>query len=473
MTLEYPGDSAHLHGLESGTFLDDASVSWKSLNPTVADVTSNGSIIARAVGVAAIVATYGAMTSSVTVRVTQSARAKPANPPVAAQLMTLDTVRVPFAGKFTFALSGAGTAPIRYTASAGTITTGGVYTAPSTATTARIVATDAKGATDTAVAIVSGTKFGVASDMMWSRDASFRRAKINQLASVRAQVARVELLWAYIEYTKGRPDWTTPDSVINGLNAAGIEPLVVIDGSPVWANGTAESVDCGYLYVPTSDAAFKTWVTGYALFIKQAATRYRGKVHMWEIGNEANDPGFWRPKIDVVRYGQWFTAIDTTIRRVDATNKTALGGLTALPVWYGSDGLSGTAFLQALYDAGIKPMNIAIHPYSNASQSPEEHIAGAQNFDDIALIHDQMMRNGQGSAGLWVTEWGWNTKTLSEANQATFLKSSLNLIATRYPYVSVVTVFTQYDSNMASYGMLRADGTAKASADVFRTFMAK
>jgi hypothetical protein len=353
------------------------------------------------------------------------------------------------------------------------VTTAGVYSAPSKATTARIIATDANGSADTSVAIVSATKFGVASDITWSKDAAFRRQRIAQLASSHTQVARVELLWSFIEWTKGRPDWTVPDSVVNGLVAAGIEPLFVIDGSPPWANGVGENVDGYYLFVPTTDAAFKTWVTSYTAFMKQAATRYKGKVHLWEIGNEPNDPNFWRPKVDVGRYGQWYTALDSVIRSVDSKNATAIGGLTALPVWYGNDGMSGADFLQALYDRGIRPANVAIHPYSNKGQSPDLHIAGAQNFDDIQLIHDQMVRNGQGSAGLWVTEWGWNTRSVSEADQADYLQRSLNLIPSKYPYVTMAIAFTQYDSGVSSYGMLRVDGTAKPAADKFRTFLVK
>jgi hypothetical protein len=394
--------------------------------------------------------------------------------------LNVDTVRL-YLGK-QFQLSATLTDPghvlssqaVRYSSTGGSVSANGMYTAPAAPGTYQIVATASNGIADSTVVIVTATRFGIHSDIAWSTDASFRASMIAQAHTMGAGVMRVELLWEYIEYTQGHPDWTVPDDVINSLVADGIEPLIVIDGSPSWANGvTPGQHDDYYLYVPTDPTAFANWVNLYKQFITTAATRYKGKVHFWEIGNEPNADAFWKPGVDLPQYAQWFTAIDGALRAVDPTNQTSSAGLAALPVWYGNDGMSGVAFLQGLYGLGVHPQNVAIHPYSDQNQAPSVHIAGAENFDDIALIHNLMVSNGQGNAGLWVTEWGWNTNKVTEAQQATYLRQSLDLMQSQYPYVSLATYFSEFDtpSVSTSFGVLHADGTAKAALAAYQGFM--
>ncbi len=136
--------------------------------------------------------------------------------------------------------------------------------------------------------------------------------------------------------------------------------------------------------------------------------------------------------------------------------------------------MSGVAFLQGLYGLGVHPDNVAIHPYSDHNQAPTVHLAGDENFDDIGLIHDLMIANGQGNAGLWITEWGWNTAKISEAQQGTYLRQSLDLIESQYPYVALATYFSEYDtpSVSTSFGLLHADGAPKAGMAQFQAFMA-
>ncbi len=216
---------------------------------------------------------------------------------------------------------------VRYASTGGSVSANGLYTAPASRGTYQVIATAANGIADTTTVVVMSTRIGIHSDIGWSTDASFRSSMIAQAHTMGATVMRVELLWPYIEYTQGHPDWSVPDAIVNGLLADGIEPLFVIDGSPTWANGVTPSQhDDYYLYVPTDPAAFATWVSLYQQFITAAATRYKGKVHFWEIGNEPNSDAFWRPRVNLPQYAQWFTAINQALHAVDPTNQTSAPG---------------------------------------------------------------------------------------------------------------------------------------------------
>src|SRR5262249_22663133 len=160
------------------------------------------------------------------------------------------------------------------------------------------------------------------------------------------------LLWEWIEFTRGKPNWSVIDDIVNQLNAAGIKPLLVVLGSPAWANGVADKGnDHFYLYVPTEPEPFQQWISESSTFVATVAQRYKGKVTLWEIGNEENDAYFWRPNPDPQQYAAWYSALRAAIKAVDQNSLVALGGLNGLGYDVDAPGMRGTAFLKAVYAA--------------------------------------------------------------------------------------------------------------------------
>ena len=50
-------------------------------------------------------------------------------------------------------------------------------------------------------------------------------------------LVRMTVRWDDVERTKGSFDWTHADAVLKPLEAAGVDALVTIYGTPRWANG--------------------------------------------------------------------------------------------------------------------------------------------------------------------------------------------------------------------------------------------
>ena len=190
---------------------------------------------------------------------------------------------------------------------------------------------------------------------------------------------------------------------------------------------------------------------------------------MWEIGNEPNDADFWKPAPNVAQYATWYTALRTAIKQVDPTSLVALGGLNGLGYDMDPPGMRGTAFLTALYARHVYPDVVAIHPYSNMGQSPAVNLSEADNFDDIAVVHNFMAANGQGSIPLWITEWGWSVDKVTPTQQADYLGQSLALLDSAYAsYVTVATCYSEFDpSSIYHYGLYTAQFTARPAAAVF------
>jgi len=309
---------------------------------------------------------------------------------------------------------------------------------------------------------------GLHMDLTYDGDAGRRTTAISKAKSINAKVSRNSFLWHKIELTKGNLDWSLTDSVVNELLSAGIEPLFCIYGSPTWANGVPTTTSHYYLYVPTDENKFQDWLNNYASFVSTAVSRYKGKVKKWELWNEENEHYFWKPKPNIDQYIRWFQAVQSTIKSIDPTAEIALGGLAGLS-YSGTDDYNGKQFLTLLYQKGILPDIVAIHPYS--STAPDNHQPNQNNFDDIALINQAMIDYGQSSKPIWVTEWGWATNIVTQKTQADWLNTSLGMIRNIYTYVLVATYFIDYDRPPTYYqGLFTSNFQPKLAASVFSQF---
>ena len=278
------------------------------------------------------------------------------------------------------------------------------------------------------------------------------------------QLVRDTLLWNRVEPSPGERDWASPDGAIEPLRAAGIEPLMVVLGSPPWANGAAAGEEGAQFHVPTEREALAVWLDRYSDFLAEAAKRYQGVVRRWEIWNEPNLVHFWKPRPDPRLFGVVYERLRETILQVDPDAEVAVGGLTSLTLATPPE-IPGREFLRRLLLTGVPVDNVAIHPYTTENHSPAEHVPGENNFDDIAAIQAQLADT---DVGLWVTEWGWSSVAIGEALQAIYVDRSLTMLESRFPDVELATYFTDHDRPPEFFqGLLHADLGAKPAAASF------
>jgi hypothetical protein len=314
------------------------------------------------------------------------------------------------------------------------------------------------------------TTYGLHMDLTYDADPGRRLRAIEQAADLGVQISRNSFMWNKMQPEGGEVDWSVPDSVVNELARRGIEPLMVLYGSPTWASGADPGVEDAHLYVPQDDATFNKWVSQYAHFMRAAAARYRGKVTKWEVWNEQNENFFWKPDPDVDRYVTFFQRVRGAILQGNPDAQIALGGLAGLAA-SGDHGIRGVDFLSQVLERGIRPDYVSIHPYSSDDQGPEDHNPRQNNFDDIELIHDVLVEAGH-EVPIWVTEWGWRSDEVGLDTQAEYVSRSLELIATRYPYVTVATYFVDYDRPEFTQGLMDASLNPKPAAESFASFLA-
>jgi hypothetical protein len=317
-------------------------------------------------------------------------------------------------------------------------------------------------------ACARATEFGVHMDLTYDGHAWRREAAVAAAREVlRAAVSRNSFPWHLVEREEGKRDWSRVDAVVDELANAGLAPLFTVYGSPAWASGASTTRPGWELEVPQEDAAFERWVEAYAEFMRAAVRRYRGRVRLWEVGNEPNERHFWRPQPDPRRYAAWFRTVSAAIRAEAPEARIAIGGLTGLTA---GCCITGRAFLgRLLAEERLDFDAVAIHPYSG--HAPDRKRRGHSNFDDISLIRDMLVTAGR-DVPIWLTEWGWSSRNFGVERQADWIGVSLEMIRDRYPYVEIATVFLDYD-RLPQYaeGLLDESFAPKPAAHRFARFV--
>jgi len=308
-------------------------------------------------------------------------------------------------------------------------------------------------------------QLGLHMDLTFSDDMGVNARAVTLAKTVYARYSRNSFLWHRVEPEKGVRDWTQMDQIVDMLEKARIEPIMSVYGSPAWANGATGQEDQYWLLVPTDQARFAAWVEEYKDFMREAVKRYKGRVRKWELWNEENIADAWRPRADVGQYVRWYQAMREVIRAEEPEAEISLGGLGNL-TFVGEGSLPGYQFLEKVYAAGVFPDIVAIHPYSKVA--PDQFKQWDNNFDDISLIHRIMESHGQSARPLWITEWGWSSAEIGEQGQAMYLKKSLEMLRSRFNYVSLAVYFLDWDRPpQYFFGLFTSEFISKPAAVVF------
>lgn len=238
-------------------------------------------------------------------------------------------------------------------------------------------------------------------DSWWGR-AQTRNGLVEQAHLVRdlgGVLFRVELPWSFV--APDRPGgavydsaaardptwqgyrWQRWDTIVDVAVASGVDLVPEVYFAPSWATGVATSKVAGPNAPPTSPQF-------YADFVHAAATRYQGRVHFWELGNEPDYTDHsWnaglKSYVDLMLKPGY-----AAVKEVDPSAQVVMGGLAL------------DTKMAAFYQAGAQPyFDIAnFHAYYEASQG-----------DSTALDHvlAAMRANGDADKPIWLTEFGLPT----------------------------------------------------------------
>jgi hypothetical protein len=299
-----------------------------------------------------------------------------------------------------------------------------------------------------------------------------------------AGMIRADVGWSSLEpASKGA--WSTwylgrVDAVVEKAQARGLKVLFTFMSSPCWASSAPDTVKQGCAgswwdrgvqhYAPSNPADY---ASALAFLVK----RYGSRVEAWEVWNEPNQTSFFKAADPVAAYAALLKAAYPAVKAV-APNSTVIGGVLAN---------ADIEFTQKLYAAGVKGSFDAwsVHPYSEdrSPLDPSEGQYASNSFTlGVPAVHDVMVANGDDKP-LWLTEFGWNTSSIRNSDQAWRNGVSLDAQATNltaafarmrdWSYVPVGVWFNLADGDnpsdpVSNFGLLRNDRTEKPAYAAFR-----
>jgi polysaccharide biosynthesis protein PslG len=212
--------------------------------------------------------------------------------------------------------------------------------------------------------------------------------------------------WAYIERSKNTFDWWHTDQVIDHARAQGLKVVARLGLVPPWARPDPLEKETTFNYLDSDHYA------GFGDFVYAFVDRYKDRVDHIIIWNEPNLSFEWgmRP-VDAQAY---VDLLKVAYRRAKEANPKVVvlaGALAPTLEPIGSPaGLNDLVYLQQMYDAGAKDHfdGLAVHAYGILAPLGEPPDPGRVNFRRVELLHDIMLRNGDGAKKVYITEAGWN-----------------------------------------------------------------
>ncbi|MFM7583487.1 MAG: hypothetical protein ACKO9F_12340, partial [Caldilinea sp.] len=132
----------------------------------------------------------------------------------------------------------------------------------------------------------------------------------DRLAALRAAGfgwARQRIAWRTLEPEPGRWVWAAADRTVDALVAAGLEPVVVLNGAPAWALTPRERAAAPRTAPPAD-------FTQLARFAEAFARRYGDRVRFYQIWDEPNlFPNWGARRVNPVEYAQMLRAVAPAI----------------------------------------------------------------------------------------------------------------------------------------------------------------
>ena len=265
-----------------------------------------------------------------------------------------------------------------------------------------------------------------------------RSAALTTLAAQQIGWVRQRLDWRVIEPAPGQFDWQMADAMVDALVAAGLTPILLLDGSPPWARDEADQAPFDNALAPPAHPAL------FAAFAGDVARRYGDRVDFYQLWDEPNIAPHWGNRhIEPVGYAQLLRAGAAAIRAEDdaavvitaALAPTVDRGHTAIDEPYFLQRMIAAGALEAADIIAIQPFGFG-HSAQDARQQP-----WLLNYQRAALIRRRLVASGAGAWPLLAARMGWNVRaaspwrTVLPADQQRFAHDSMVIATREWPWL--------------------------------------
>jgi hypothetical protein len=294
-----------------------------------------------------------------------------------------------------------------------------------------------------------------------------RAAQLMEDAGI--QAVRMDFNWDMLNPTRDEWNFEDYDRAVEIVRAHGLDMLGIVDYVSWWASSAQDSNDWRVrLYSePLNDYDF-------ARYTYEVVSHFREDVRVWQIWNEPNTTGFWKPKPNPTRYVALLQEAYLAAKYGDPDAVVLFAGLSSNGIEGNDDSGLASNFIAQAYDAGARGYfdAMAIHPYMLPNGGIETLRA------KIGATRALMNARGDENIPLWLTEIGvpsdvpwWQTAPVqSEDDAANWLRSVYTGLWDLTPAIFWYQLQDRpTDSDPEGhFGLVRPDYSVKRGYDVLK-----
>lgn len=323
--------------------------------------------------------------------------------------------------------------------------------------------------------------FGVVNENAFWNFYDRREAILAQTAATGARTLRQTFDWALIEKQPGIYSFDFYDKWMADASRADFDQLAVLFNPPAFRSSRRAGDSRGGTFPPSGNE-------GFARFADAVVRRYGPggsfwaenpdvpphPVREWQIWNEPNTRAYWPTGPNPAAYVAMLRTVGQAIRAVDPGAEIITAGLPQ-----SRKNMAVGDFLAGMYRAGGKGAfdTVAVHPYATSAED---------SYEIVAALREVMDTNGDGSAGIRVTEIGWASQgpdspfSLDESGQAREIGKVFNQLVDQASALKLrgISYFNWQDAKpyAPAYrdfwglhtGLLAIDGREKPAYSAFR-----
>ncbi len=303
----------------------------------------------------------------------------------------------------------------------------------------------------------AASPFGVCVDLDECKDENVARL----ISEAGIKWVRQQIRWDYIEPRQGEFQWEAFDAAIENEYKHGLNAF----GQFHWKNWCDPTTG--------DDEALRHW----ANFVGLAVTRYKDKIKYWEVWNEEDFEGFWKPT-SPENYVKLLKATYLAAKKADPGCKIILGGLMG---WGGTH--TYFPFLDEVYKKGGRGYFdiVAFHPYTMPHDPGKDNLL-KRKIEDVL---ERLKNNNDAGKPIWITELGWPSNKVVDPDsergvtpdqQAEYLVEALK-ICLSYPQIKKVFWYGFRDVGVSAFdtehhfGLVTNDLKLKPSYGAYRDFI--
>jgi hypothetical protein len=265
--------------------------------------------------------------------------------------------------------------------------------------------------------------FGIQAFLWWRPDIAHR--DLGLIRDAGFTWVKQGFAWREIEGAgKGIFDWSITDRIVDQVTEHGLKLIVRVDNEPAWAKREYRTIPAVFGEVTMGPPRN---LQDYADFMYALASRYRGRIQIYQIWNEPNLAREWAGNApNPQQYTQLLKIAYQAVKRADPNAVVISAGLA--PTTLDSEiAMPDLKFIQGMYAAGAKPYFDALGAhgagYKAAPETDPATVASDPNlnnndpsptelkriycFRHVEDVRQVMVDNGDAGKQIVLLEFGW------------------------------------------------------------------